>query len=84
MITHSCYKPDPSTYLPGFDTFVSNLGFIIYGLFTFICVTVLINTLIVMLEGTIEKIDNRADIEWKFARSTLYMEYIRDGKNRFL
>jgi hypothetical protein len=37
-----------------------------------------------MLEGTIEKIDDRADIEWKFARSKLYMEYIRNGNNRFL
>ncbi|CAF2859314.1 unnamed protein product [Rotaria sp. Silwood2] len=78
MITLSCYKPDPTTYTPGFDTFLSNLGFIIYGLFTFVCVTVLINTLIVMLEETIEDIDDRADIEWKFARSKLYMEYIQD------
>jgi hypothetical protein len=37
-----------------------------------------------MLEKTIENIDDRADIEWKFARSKLYMKYIRDGKNRFI
>ena len=84
LITLSCYKPDPYTYLAGFDTFISNLGFFIYGLFTFACVTVLINTLIAMLEETIEEIDDRADIEWKFARSKLYMEYIREGHNRFL
>jgi len=46
-------------------------------------VTVLINTLIVMLEETIIKIDAHSDIEWKFARSRLYMQYIREGKNRF-
>ncbi len=80
LITLSCYKPDPSTYLSGFDIFTSNIGFIIYGLFTFICVTVLINTLIAMLEETIREIDDRADIEWKFARSKLYMEYIRNGE----
>lgn len=80
----SCYRPDPSNYLPGFDTFVSNLGFVLYGLFSFMCVTVLINTLIAMFEETIEDIDDRADIEWKFARSKLYMEFIRTGKNRFL
>ncbi len=83
MITLTRYKPDPNTYRPGFDAFTSNLGFIIYGIFTFICVTVLINTLIAMLERTIEQIDDRADVEWKFARSQLYMEYIRDGKYRF-
>lgn len=79
-MTASCYQPNVDSYLLGFDTFVSNLGFIIYGLFTFMCVTVLINTLIAMLEGTIEDIDDRADIEWKFARSKLYMEYIRSGR----
>jgi hypothetical protein len=63
---------------------MSNLGFILYGLFTFTCVTVLINTLIAMLEKTIMDIEETADIEWKFARSKLYMEYIRDGKNRII
>jgi hypothetical protein len=33
-----------------------------------------------MMEETIDTIDDRADVEWKFARSRLYMEYIRDGK----
>jgi hypothetical protein len=62
---------------------MSNLGFILYGIFTFACVTVLINTLIAMLEVTNWDIDNSADIEWKYARSKLYMEYIRNGKNNF-
>ena len=36
-----------------------------------------------MMEETIETIDDRADVEWKFARSRLYMEYIRDGNHSF-
>ncbi|CAF4122877.1 unnamed protein product, partial [Rotaria magnacalcarata] len=79
LISLTCNKPDPKSYAPGFDIFSSNLGFIIFGLFTFICVTVLINTLIAMMGKTIDIIDNRADVEWKFARSRLYMEYLRDG-----
>ncbi|CAF1211680.1 unnamed protein product [Adineta ricciae] len=79
LVSLTCVKPDPKTHASGFDQFTSNLGFIIYGLFTFICVTVLINTLIAMMEETIDTIDDRADVEWKFARSRLYMEYIRDG-----
>ncbi|CAF1235574.1 unnamed protein product [Adineta steineri] len=79
LISLTCNKPNKKTYAPGFDLFTSNLGFIIYGLFTFVCVTVLINTLIAMMEETIDTIDDRADVEWKFARSRLYMEYIRDG-----
>lgn len=35
-----------------------------------------------MMEETIDTIDDRADVEWKFARSRLYMEYIRDGKRQ--
>ena len=81
MITASCYKPDPDTYLETFDDFTSSIGFVLYGLFTFVCVTVLINTLIAMLEESIDQIDDRADIEWKFARSKLYMEYIRKGND---
>ena len=77
----TCLKPDRRSYTPGFDLFTSNLGFVIFGLFTFICVTVLINTLIAMMEETIDTIDDRADVEWKFARSRLYMEYIRDGES---
>jgi len=33
-----------------------------------------------MMEETIDTIDDRADVEWKFARSRLYMEFIREGK----
>ena len=82
MVSLTCNKPVEGTYLPGFDQFASNMGFVIYGLFSFICVTVLINTLIAMMEETIDTIDDRADVEWKFARSRLYMEYIRDGELR--
>ena len=81
LLTRSCYKPDSNTYLSNFDQFTTNLGFVLYGLFAFICVTVLINTLIAMLEESIDQIDGRSDIEWKFARSKLYMEYIREGKH---
>ncbi|CAF3201574.1 unnamed protein product [Rotaria socialis] len=80
LVTLSCFKPDLNSYLSGFDSIMSNLGFILYSLFIFICFTVLINTLIAMLEQTIEDIDDRADIEWKFARSKLYMKYIQDDK----
>ncbi|CAF1402153.1 unnamed protein product [Rotaria sp. Silwood1] len=79
LVSLTCKKPDRERYAPGFDLFISNLGFVIFGLFTFICVTVLINTLIAMMGKTIDIIDDRADVEWKFARSRLYMEYIRDG-----
>ena len=83
LISLTCNKPAPNSYRPDFDLFTSNLGFVIYGLFSFICVTVLINTLIAMMEETIETIDDRADVEWKFARSRLYMEYIRDGNHPY-
>ncbi|CAF4303111.1 unnamed protein product [Rotaria sp. Silwood2] len=79
LVSLICEKPNKNYYASGFDLFSSNLGFVIFDLFTFICVTVLINTLIAMMGKTIDIIDDRADVEWKFARSRLYMEYIRDG-----
>ncbi|CAF4561537.1 unnamed protein product, partial [Rotaria magnacalcarata] len=32
LITRSCFKPDPNSYLSGFDSVISSVGFILYGL----------------------------------------------------
>ena len=36
--------------------------------------------LIAMMSKSYETIEEHADVEWKFARSKLYMEYIKEGK----
>ncbi|CAF1250908.1 unnamed protein product, partial [Didymodactylos carnosus] len=46
---------------------------------TVFCVIVLLNMLIAMMSKSYETIVEHADVEWKFARSKLYMEYIKEG-----
>ncbi|WAR11309.1 TRPC3-like protein, partial [Mya arenaria] len=57
-----------------------NFGYVLYGLYNFIMVTVLINMLIAMMARSFQAIAEEADVEWKFARSLLYLEYMGDGE----
>ncbi|XP_041864725.1 short transient receptor potential channel 2-like [Melanotaenia boesemani] len=55
------------------------VGRILYGIFTLIIVIVLLNMLIAMITNSFQKIEDDADVEWKFARSKLYLTYFREG-----
>uniref|UniRef100_A0A673LZ89 Short transient receptor potential channel 2-like n=1 Tax=Sinocyclocheilus rhinocerous TaxID=307959 RepID=A0A673LZ89_9TELE len=58
------------------DEFV---GRIFYGIFTLLIVIVLLNMLIAMISNSFQRIEDDADVEWKFARSKLYLSYFREG-----
>lgn len=60
--------------------FTEVVGYLIYGAFNIASVIVLLNMLIAMMSKSYETIEEHADVEWKFARSKLYMEYIKEGK----
>ncbi|XP_028322371.1 short transient receptor potential channel 2-like isoform X2 [Gouania willdenowi] len=55
------------------------VGRILYGIFTLVIVIVLLNMLIAMITNSFQKIQDDADVEWKFARSRLYLSYFREG-----
>ncbi|XP_015273055.1 PREDICTED: short transient receptor potential channel 2-like, partial [Gekko japonicus] len=55
------------------------VGRVLYGIFTIVMVVVLLNMLIAMITNSFQKIENDADVEWKFARSKLYLSYFREG-----
>ncbi|XP_053312080.1 short transient receptor potential channel 2-like [Spea bombifrons] len=55
------------------------VGRALYGLFTIVMVIVLLNMLIAMITNSFQKIEDDADVEWKFARSKLYLSYFREG-----
>ncbi|CAF1249920.1 unnamed protein product, partial [Didymodactylos carnosus] len=59
--------------------FTEIIGYLIYGAFNIASVIVLLNMLIAMMSKSYETIEEHADVEWKFARSKLYMEYIKEG-----
>ena len=63
------------------NQFTEIVGYLIYGAFNIASVIVLLNMLIAMMSKSYETIEEHADVEWKFARSKLYMEYIKEGKN---
>uniref|UniRef100_UPI00398ED785 short transient receptor potential channel 2-like n=1 Tax=Pristiophorus japonicus TaxID=55135 RepID=UPI00398ED785 len=56
-----------------------SVGRILYGIFTIIMVIVLLNMLVAMITNSFQKIEDDADVEWKFARSRLYLCYFREG-----
>ncbi|XP_051959964.1 short transient receptor potential channel 2-like [Xyrauchen texanus] len=55
------------------------VGRILYGIYTLLIVIVLLNMLIAMITNSFQKIEDDADVEWKFARSKLYLSYFREG-----
>ncbi|RXN07284.1 short transient receptor potential channel 2-like protein [Labeo rohita] len=55
------------------------VGRILYGIYTLVIVIVLLNMLIAMITNSFQKIEDDADVEWKFARSKLYLSYFREG-----
>ncbi|XP_072517883.1 transient receptor potential cation channel subfamily C member 2b [Salminus brasiliensis] len=55
------------------------VGRILYGIFTLLIVIVLLNMFIAMITNSFQKIEDDADVEWKFARSKLYLNYFREG-----
>ncbi|CAF3484392.1 unnamed protein product [Rotaria sp. Silwood1] len=61
------------------NVFTEMVGYLIYGTFNIASVIVLLNMLIAMMSKSYETIEEHADVEWKFARSKLYMEYIQEG-----
>ncbi|XP_029030290.2 short transient receptor potential channel 2-like [Betta splendens] len=59
--------------------FAEFIGRILYGVYTLVIVIVLLNMLIAMITNSFQKIEDDADVEWKFARSKLYLSYFREG-----
>ncbi|KAK3600930.1 hypothetical protein CHS0354_004139 [Potamilus streckersoni] len=58
--------------------FTETVGYWIFGAYNICTVIVLLNMLIAMMSRSFEIIQEESDTEWKFARSKLYMEYIKD------
>ncbi|WKY02200.1 hypothetical protein Q1695_015872 [Nippostrongylus brasiliensis] len=53
-------------------------GKTIFGSYSCCSIIVLLNMLIAMMSNSYQYISNQADVEWKFARSKLFIEYFDD------
>ncbi|XP_035283446.1 short transient receptor potential channel 3-like isoform X4 [Anguilla anguilla] len=60
--------------------FIENIGYVLYGIYNVTMVVVLLNMLIAMINSSYQEIERDADVEWKFARSKLWLSYFDTGK----
>ncbi|XP_035229400.1 LOW QUALITY PROTEIN: transient-receptor-potential-like protein [Stegodyphus dumicola] len=65
--------------LSGIKSYTRFWGLLMYGSYSVINVVVLLNLLIAMMSNSYNIISERADVEWKFARTTLFMNYFEEG-----
>ncbi|KAG5450291.1 Transient receptor putative-gamma protein [Clonorchis sinensis] len=63
-------------YPHAFTEFVGKLTF---GVYSYIAFIVLLNMLIAMMNSSYEQIVQQVDVEWKFARSKLWISYFVEG-----
>uniref|UniRef100_A0A8C8X296 Transient receptor potential cation channel subfamily C member 4 n=1 Tax=Panthera leo TaxID=9689 RepID=A0A8C8X296_PANLE len=59
--------------------FTEFVGATMFGTYNVISLVVLLNMLIAMMNNSYQLIADHADIEWKFARTKLWMSYFEEG-----
>ncbi|XP_059389767.1 short transient receptor potential channel 4b [Carassius carassius] len=59
--------------------FTEFVGATMFGTYNIISLVVLLNMLIAMMNNSYQQIADHADIEWKFARTKLWMSYFEEG-----
>ncbi|XP_061918097.1 short transient receptor potential channel 4-like [Entelurus aequoreus] len=59
--------------------FTEFVGTTMFGAYNIISLVVLLNMLIAMMNNSYQLIADHADIEWKFARTKLWMSYFEEG-----
>ncbi|XP_050543563.1 transient receptor potential protein isoform X2 [Daktulosphaira vitifoliae] len=65
--------------LTGIKSFTRFWGLLLFGSYSVINIIVLLNMLIAMMSNSYQIISERSDMEWKFARSALWISYFEDG-----
>uniref|UniRef100_A0A1A9WYZ7 Transient receptor ion channel domain-containing protein n=1 Tax=Glossina brevipalpis TaxID=37001 RepID=A0A1A9WYZ7_9MUSC len=65
--------------LAGIKSFTRFWALLMFGAYSVINVIVLLNMLIAMMSNSYQLISEHSDVEWKFARSQLWMSYFEDG-----
>ncbi|KAL3877271.1 hypothetical protein ACJMK2_035003 [Sinanodonta woodiana] len=58
---------------------VEGVGMYLFGIYHVVIIIVLINMLIAMMSHSFEDIQGDCDVEWKFARNKLWMNYMDEG-----
>ncbi|XP_055894639.1 transient-receptor-potential-like protein isoform X3 [Biomphalaria glabrata] len=61
------------------QSFTMTIGELMFMAYHAMAIIVLLNMLIAMMSSSFQEIENHADMEWKFARSKLWMGYFDEG-----
>ncbi|CAG5124506.1 unnamed protein product, partial [Candidula unifasciata] len=61
------------------QSFTKTVGELLFMVYHGMAIIVLLNMLIAMMSSSFQDIENHADMEWKFARSKLWMGYFDEG-----
>ncbi|CAH1779725.1 unnamed protein product [Owenia fusiformis] len=59
--------------------FTTSVGYILFGAYNCTMVIVILNMLIAMMARSYDQVAGVEDVEWKFARTQLFMEFIKEG-----
>ncbi|XP_045778485.1 transient-receptor-potential-like protein isoform X2 [Maniola jurtina] len=65
--------------LAGIKSYTRFWGLLMFGSYSVINVIVLLNLLIAMMSNSYAMIEQHSDVEWKFARTRLWMSYFEDS-----
>ena len=65
--------------LTGIKEFTRFWGLLMFGSYSVCNIIVLLNMLIAMMSTSYTNISMKADVEWKFARSKLWISYFQEG-----
>ncbi|KAF5404874.1 hypothetical protein PHET_01149 [Paragonimus heterotremus] len=65
--------------LPSSTNIVDGVGMVLFAVYHGIIIIVLVNMLIAMMSHSFESIQEDCDVEWKFARTQLWINYIDNG-----
>ncbi|XP_013380847.2 short transient receptor potential channel 5 [Lingula anatina] len=59
-------------------SFTEGVGYVLFAVFNIIVVIVLINLLIAMMSHSFQKVQDNKDVEWKFARTKVWMIFFEE------
>ncbi|CAG9767036.1 unnamed protein product [Ceutorhynchus assimilis] len=65
--------------LAGIKTYTRFWGLLMFGSYSVINVIVLLNLLIAMMSNSYAEIEEHSDVEWKFARTKLWLSYFEES-----
>ncbi|XP_064608787.1 short transient receptor potential channel 7-like [Liolophura sinensis] len=68
-----------TSFMDSSTSIVEAVGTYMFGIYHVVIIIVLINMLIAMMSHSFEDIQTDCDVEWKFARTKLWMNYMDEG-----